>query len=183
MRLYIHSNIKYRQVQLWRYMKGNRSNITKLWFNLCDNCAWRFWKTYVRSGTNFNRLDRQMAITAVTNCLGPPPLPPGKRFLQKSSRKLSSTYKSFRDPAVETWLSHGIPENLMAKMYLPEMTVSKIGANQSLFRSCSEGNLRARETTVLPSSTPLNKCIKAIYGSWKNLLHRKYADCILYIGN
>lgn len=122
----------------------------------------------------------QMAITAVTNCLGPPPLPPGKRFLQKSSKKLSSTYKSFRDPAVETWLSHGIPENLMAKLYLHETTVSKIGANQSLFRSCSEGNLRARETAVLPSNTPLNKCIKAIYGSWKNILHRKCADIAYY---
>lgn len=115
-----------------------------------------------------------MAITAVTNCLGPPPLPPGKRFLQKSSRKLSSTYKSFRDPAIETWLSHGIPENLMANLYSREMMpTGKIGANQGLFRSCSEGNLRARQTTAMLSSTPLNKCIKAIYGSWKNLLHRK----------
>ncbi|XP_025996410.1 caskin-1 isoform X1 [Solenopsis invicta] len=112
-----------------------------------------------------------MAITAVTNCLGPPPLPPGKRYSQKSSKKLSSTYKSFRDPALETWLSRGIPENFMTKLHLCEMPVNKIGTNQSLFRSCSEGNLRVHETTVLPSNTPLNKCIKAIYGSWKNLLH------------
>ncbi|KAG5335069.1 CSKI1 protein, partial [Acromyrmex charruanus] len=111
-----------------------------------------------------------MAITSITNCLGPPPLPPGKRFLQKPSKQLSSTYKSFCDPAVEIWLPHGIPENLMAKLYLHEITMSKIGTNQNLFRSCSEGNLRARETTVLPS-TSLNKCIKAIYGSWKNLLY------------
>lgn len=120
-----------------------------------------------------------MAITAVTNrCLGPPPLPPGKRFLQKSSRKLSSTYRSFRDPAIETWLSHGVPENLMANLY--EMPAGKIGANQGLFRSCSEGDLCARERTAMLSSTPLNKCIKAIYGSWKNLLHRKCADIAHY---
>lgn len=121
-----------------------------------------------------------MAITAVTNCLGPPPLPPGKRFLNKSSRKLSSTYRSFRDPAIETWLSHGIPENLRANLYSREMPAGKIGANQGLFRSCSEGDLGARERTVMLSSTPLNKCIKAIYGSWKNLLHRKCADIAHY---
>lgn len=119
-----------------------------------------------------------MAITAVTNCLGPPPLPPGKRFLQKSSRKLSSTYRSFRDPAIETWLSHGIPENLTANLYSRGMPTGKIGASQGLFRSCSEGDLRKR--TVMLSSTPLNKCIKAIYGSWKNLLHRKCADIAHY---
>lgn len=115
-----------------------------------------------------------MAITAVTNCLGPPPLPPGKRFLQKS-RKLSSTYRSFRDPAIETWLSHGIPENLITNLYSHEISTGKIGANQGLFRSCSEGNLCRREITATLSNTPLNKYIKAIYGSWKNLLHRKSA--------
>lgn len=120
-----------------------------------------------------------MAITAVASCLGPPPLPPGKRFLQKSSRKLSSTYKSFRDPAVEAWLLHGAPEDPMAKLRSRETTAERgtIAINQSLFRSCSEGNLRAREkTAALSSNTPLDKCIKAIYGSWKNLLYRKCAD-------
>lgn len=121
-----------------------------------------------------------MAITAVTSCLGPPPLPPGKRFLQKSSRKLSSTYKSFRDPAVEAWLLHGAPKDPMAKLRPRETTVERgTIANQGLFRSCSEGNLRARETTAaLSSNTPLDKCIKAIYGSWKNLLYRKCADIV-----
>lgn len=119
-----------------------------------------------------------MAITAVASCLGPPPLPPGKRFLQKSSRKLSSTYKSFRDPAVEAWLLHGAPEDPMAKLRSRETTAERgTIANQSLFRSCSEGNLRAREkAAALSSNTPLDKCIKAIYGSWKNLLYRKCAD-------
>lgn len=123
-----------------------------------------------------------MAITAVASCLGPPPLPPGKRFLQKSSRKLSSTYRSFRDPAVEAWLFHGAPEGPMAKPRSRETTVERgtiIAVNQSLFRSCSEGNLRAREATAaLSGNTPLDKCIKAIYGSWKNLLYRKCADIV-----
>nr|XP_012220919.1 PREDICTED: caskin-1 isoform X2 [Linepithema humile] len=113
-----------------------------------------------------------MAITAMANCLGPPPLPPGKRFLQKS-RKLSSTYKSFHDPAVEAWLPHRVLENPMAKLRPCETTIGTIAAKQSLFRSCSEGNLCSRKTTaaLAPSNTPLEKCIKTIYGSWKNLLH------------
>ena len=43
-----------------------------------------------------------MAIT----CTGPPPLPPGKRFLQRASRKLAvgPTYRSFRDPSLEAWI-------------------------------------------------------------------------------
>lgn len=118
-----------------------------------------------------------MAITAMANCLGPPPLPPGKRFLQKS-KKLSSTYKSFHDPAMEAWLPHRILENPIAKLRPCETTVGTIAVKQSLFRSCSEGNLCSRKTTAVlaPSNTPLEKCIKTIYGSWKNLLHRKCAD-------
>ncbi|XP_011350692.1 caskin-1 isoform X2 [Ooceraea biroi] len=114
-----------------------------------------------------------MAITVVSNCLGPPPLPPGKRFLHKSSRKLSSTYKSFRDPAVEAWLPHGILEDSPMAKSRPDETIGHgVTAKRSLFRSCSEGNLYARKTAVvLANSTPLDKCIKAIYGSWKNLLH------------
>jgi len=113
-----------------------------------------------------------MAITIVSNCLGPPPLPPGKRFLQRSSRKLSSTYRSFRDPAVEAWLPHGVLEDPI-KSRRGETVGHAVTAKRSLFRSCSEDNLCTRKTTVLGSGTPLDKCIKAIYGSWKNLLHRK----------
>lgn len=115
-----------------------------------------------------------MAITAVSSCLGPPPLPPGKRFLQKSSKKLSSTYKSFRDPAVEAWLPTGIFDMSRTRTS-PRDAVDKplfaIGAS-NLFRSCSEGNLAARKIAPL-SATPLDKCIQAIYGSWRNLMHRK----------
>ncbi|XP_012348425.1 caskin-1 isoform X1 [Apis florea] len=113
-----------------------------------------------------------MAITAVTSCLGPPPLPPGKRFLQKSSKKLSSTYRSFRDPAVESWIPSGVFEISKTKFYPRERnpmicTIS----NGTLFRSCSEGNLNTHKTNTILSATPLDKCIQAIYGSWKNLMH------------
>ncbi|XP_061937454.1 caskin-1 isoform X2 [Apis cerana] len=113
-----------------------------------------------------------MAITAVTSCLGPPPLPPGKRFLQKSSKKLSSTYRSFRDPAVESWIPSGVFEMSKTKLYPREhnpmiCTIS----NGTLFRSCSEGNLNTHKTSTVLSATPLDKCIQAIYGSWKNLMH------------
>lgn len=115
-----------------------------------------------------------MAITAVTSCLGPPPLPPGKRFLQKSSKKLSSTYKSFRDPAVEAWIPCGIFDMSKARLYPRERNpVIYTISNSNLFRSCSEGNLSARKPSTALSATPLDKCIQAIYGSWKNLMHRK----------
>lgn len=115
-----------------------------------------------------------MAITAVTSCLGPPPLPPGKRFLQKSSKKLSSTYRSFRDPAAETWDPIGVLEMSKTKLHPRERgTVICAITNGNLFRSCSEGNLSARKTSAVLSATPLDKCIQAIYGSWKNLMHRK----------
>ncbi|KAG7209670.1 hypothetical protein KM043_011316 [Ampulex compressa] len=117
-----------------------------------------------------------MAITAVTSCLGPPPLPPGKRFLQKSSKKLSSTYRSFRDPAVEAWIPSGIFESQRAKLcHRDRSPVIRTIAGSGLFRSCSEGNLSSSRKALLPA-TPLDKCIKAIYGSWRNLMHRKSAD-------
>lgn len=117
-----------------------------------------------------------MAITAVTNCLGPPPLPPGKRFLQKSSKKLSSTYTSFRDPAVEAWLPRGIFESPTGRKVADEAAavVGAIATKRGLFKSCSEGDLCAHETRY--ATTSLDKCIKAIYGSWKNLLHRKCCE-------
>lgn len=41
-------------------------------------------------------------------CRGPPPLPPGKRLLQRATRKLNGvsppTYRSFRDPSLEAWI-------------------------------------------------------------------------------
>lgn len=45
-----------------------------------------------------------MAIT----CTGPPPLPPGKRFIQRASARkqvaVGPTYRSFRDPSLEAWI-------------------------------------------------------------------------------
>lgn len=202
----------------------------------------------------------KMAIgAAVPNCaLGPPPLPPGKRFLYKTSSNnssgspsssatatslgtkknhpsmQSSTYLSFRDPAVESWIPMGIvvacPRETSNKPPINNRKLTKtervstgsiktgsLSQNRSrnralnmwqtneslsrdlelsdrdeidgptrvietnLFRSHSEGNLhtlknnrsRGRANNVQGFSTPLDKCIKRIYGSWKNLLQRK----------
>ena len=113
-----------------------------------------------------------MAITAVPSCLGPPPLPPGKRFLQKTSKKMSSTYHSFRDPAVEAWIPNEIQKpDQQSKAHSRDQTRTPRVTN-NLYRSCSEGHLNSKKTAML-TSTPLDKCIKAIYGSWRNLMQRK----------
>ncbi|XP_012271629.1 caskin-1 isoform X3 [Orussus abietinus] len=109
-----------------------------------------------------------MAITAVSGCLGPPPLPPGKRFLQRSSRKSSSTYRSFRDPAVESWWPSGGdgPPDAHRPCVLPAVLPAR-----GLPRSRSEGNLNLRPGEARECQpTPLDRCIRAIYGSWRNLL-------------
>lgn len=113
-----------------------------------------------------------MAITAVPSCLGPPPLPPGKCFLQRSSKKMSSTYYSFRDPAVEAWMPSGIqqPDQRSKAQSRDRTRTPRVTTN--LYRSCSEGHLNSKKTAML-ASTPLDKCIKAIYGSWRNLMQRK----------
>ncbi|XP_046733869.1 caskin-1 isoform X1 [Diprion similis] len=137
-----------------------------------------------------------MAITAVSSCLGPPPLPPGKRFLQRSSRKLSSTYQSFRDPAIEVWNPLGT-DNQQIGTVANCPVVFDAGNNKychrkirqgcggcsvstavsNLVRSRSEGNLfnaRKKSDDLFNNysvvSSPLDKCIKAIYGSWRNLM-------------
>ncbi|XP_011313137.1 uncharacterized protein ckn isoform X1 [Fopius arisanus] len=121
-----------------------------------------------------------MAITAVASCLGPPPLPPGKRFLQRS-KKLSSTYLSFRDPAIEAGIStlnETIPRYAVIKPLPPRpRSRASYAANNdefnftkkaNLFRSQSEGDLWRNEHNG--GLNTLDKCIKAIYGSWKNLM-------------
>lgn len=129
-----------------------------------------------------------MAITAVSSCLGPPPLPPGKRYLQRSSKKLSSTYHSFRDPAVEAWIPGTVQYvgtntrdkfNQPAKKnngYLINGLNGKKNGGFNLVRSRSEGNLTRskNDDSNNYSSSPLDKCIKAIYGSWRNLMQRKF---------
>ncbi|XP_008560833.3 uncharacterized protein LOC103580732 isoform X2 [Microplitis demolitor] len=150
-----------------------------------------------------------MAITSVSSCLmGPPPLPPGKRFLATRSKKLSSTYLSFRDPAIESWMPgtsspivkdnprcaviKPLPPPLppLPPVLIPPRPRSRASyttcssqddfhfpRTTNLFRSQSEGNLRAKKSgsisgtaSTITSLTPLDKCIKAIYGSWKNLM-------------
>lgn len=148
-----------------------------------------------------------MAITAVPSCLGPPPLPPGKRFLQRSTtKKLSSTYLSFRDPAVESWIPIFISEQQQSPparhaviKSLPQRPRSRasytttthdidnidnnydidncdnifLSNTKNLIRSRSEGNLYFNSKKNNLTLTPLDKCIKAIYGSWKNLMQCK----------
>lgn len=118
-----------------------------------------------------------MAITAVTSCLGPPPLPPGKRFLlQRSAKKLSSsTYRSFRDPAVEAWIPGTLQSYSKDKFNRRDKERSNYIGN--IVRSRSEGNLTRKyyEDNVINSPlSPLDKCIKAIYGSWRNLMQREF---------
>ncbi|XP_046586894.1 caskin-1 isoform X1 [Neodiprion lecontei] len=137
-----------------------------------------------------------MAITAVSGCLGPPPLPPGKRFLQRSSRKLSSTYQSFRDPGIEVW-NQPVSHNQEIGTVVNYPAVLDVGNNKyyqrkirrgcggcgvsaavsNLVRSKSEGNLliAPKKSDDLFNnysvvSGPLDKCIRAIYGSWRNLM-------------
>ena len=182
-----------------------------------------------------------MAITAVSSCLlGPPPLPPGKRFLHRTSasnvtnasKKLqqqqSSTYLSFRDPAVEAWIPTGIVvayprqnyshkknhqelicndncggkvDERRARHWSPsceknglnhwkhfsdcdEVDAAPVRIKTNLFRSSSEGNLQRIKNrnhgrgsvAGLPGATPLDKCIKAVYGSWRNLMQRKQGN-------
>lgn len=114
---------------------------------------------------------------------------------------LSSTYQSFRDPSEEINLtgysSH--QEELKAiglklatatlELDSPQMTANirktrklchsnslrrekKSGeVKLSMYRSHSEGNLSKKSLIVAPVT--LNKCMKVLSGSWKNLLQRK----------
>lgn len=141
-----------------------------------------------------------MAIIAVTSCLGPPPLPPGKRFFHhqrstaasKKLSMLSSTYLSFRDPAIEYCIPmvhyHDYSQRHAVIKSLPPRPQSRAStytiqnddfnfppSTTNLFRSQSEGNLRAKKYGNV-TLNGLDKCIKAIYGSWKNLIQCK---CII----
>lgn len=121
-----------------------------------------------------------MAIIAVPSCLGPPPLPPGKRFQHRALKKMSSTYHSFRDPAVEAWIPNGFqPSDQRGKPHSRDQTRTTPTVTNNLYRSCSEGHLNSKKSPML-TSTPLDKCIKAIYGSWRNLMQRK-SLLLLYI--
>lgn len=137
-------------------------------------------------------------------CFGPPPLPPNKKSLLNNNnhrlrKPLSSTYHSFRDPSEEiTFTSH--QDELKAiglklatatlELDTPHYDTANIRKTRklchsnslrrekktdvklSLYRSQSDGNLNKKNFIVAPVT--LNKCMKVLSGSWKNLLQRKY---------
>lgn len=143
-----------------------------------------------------------MAITAVSSCLGPPPLPPGKRFIKRTTinKKLSSTYLSFHDPAIESWLSINETKkniNTLSPLKKTKLRLSYTTHdiddnnmndidkkyNTNLFRSQSEGNLyfnkkynKNNDSNNNITLKSFDKCIKVIYGSWKNLMQRKFIN-------
>lgn len=132
-------------------------------------------------------------MTAI--CFGPPPLPPNKKSTILSNgmrcRKpnhslLSSTYLSFRDPAEdndievmtskETVFSGGKYKSNPAKetginySHTNSLKRSKDG-KLALARCHSEGNLSKKAASTSPMT--INKYIKVLSGSWKNLLNCK----------
>lgn len=125
-----------------------------------------------------------------TTCFGPPPLPPNKKSLNfNRNRKLSqhsflsSTYLSFRDPAEESEFvtSSSIIDDYDLFGYNNKRTrklkptnsfinKAKEPPSPTLTRSHSEGNLN-RKNAAAPMT--INKYIKVLSGSWKNLLSCK----------
>lgn len=136
---------------------------------------------------------RRDAMAAI--CFGPPPLPPNKKSTLLSNgmrcRKpaqslLSSTYRSFRDPAedndieVMTFKETSFSEGKCAPNATKEKRLSNtnsLNRNKDgkllLARSHSEGNL-SKKTANAPMT--INKYIKVLSGSWKNLLNCKWLE-------
>lgn len=132
-----------------------------------------------------------------TICFGPPPLPPNKKSLltngnnrhrKHSQSLLSSTYHSFRDPAEENEIVAVTSEDVdLVKANKPNGNVANKGSRRlshtnslnrckgapkvpSLIRSQSDGNLD-KKSSFAPMT--INKYIKVLSGSWKNLLNCK----------
>lgn len=135
-----------------------------------------------------------------TICFGPPPLPPNKKSLltngnnrhrKHSQGFLSSTYHSFRDPAEENEIVAVTSDDaeIIAKANKLNGNGNK-GCNRrlshtnslsrckgsstpkvSLVRSQSDGNLDKKASSFAPMT--INKYIKVLSGSWKNLLNCK----------
>lgn len=128
-----------------------------------------------------------------TVCFGPPPLPPNKKstiltngYRCRKHSLLSSTYHSFRDPAEESDI---IVVNLNSN-HCADQKYQLNGKNQCsnnnggantlrrckepvrmMIRSHSDGNLNKKERSA---PMTINKYIKVLSGSWKNLLNRKF---------
>lgn len=129
-------------------------------------------------------------------CFGPPPLPPNKKSLSNFNRSrkhittplLSSTYLSFRDPAEENDIVvMAAEENEMSERTKNDVKPEKqqrkklVHTNSlirsktpkvNLVRSQSDGNLNKPQRDVQPMT--INKYVKMLSGSWKNLLNCKF---------
>lgn len=134
-----------------------------------------------------------------TICFGPPPLPPNKKSCRhqrnaSSNGKnsfLSSTYHSFRDPAEESEIivmtvRDSNDGNINSNVSNGRDKCRRVSHTNSLkrdkdvkfslVRSHSEGNLSKKGGGATAPMT-INKYIKVLSGSWKNLLNRKYVLC------
>lgn len=114
-----------------------------------------------------------------TICFRPPPLPPNKKSQLNINRYrkqslLSSTYLSFRDPAEDEVIQDEIEmTNIKCKKKCKKVahTNSLSRAKDAkcvLVRSHSDGNLNKE---IAPMT--INRYIKVLSGSWKNLLNCK----------
>lgn len=133
-----------------------------------------------------------------TICFGPPPLPPNKKSCRhhrnstttttnNKNNFLSSTYHSFRDPAEESEIivmtvrdtnerNNSVRENNKCRRVSHTNSLKRDkDAKFSLVRSHSEGNLHKKSSGGGGVSAPMtiNKYIKVLSGSWKNLLNCK----------
>lgn len=125
-----------------------------------------------------------------TICFRPPPLPPNKKATQlninrhrkHNSDLLSSTYLSFRDPAEDEIVHRGEEiemktlkcknNNKKCKRVSHTNSLSRGNDSKSVMvRSQSEGNLNKKEPFT---PMTINKYIKVLSGSWKNLLNCKF---------
>ncbi|KAB0796407.1 hypothetical protein PPYR_10468 [Photinus pyralis] len=124
-----------------------------------------------------------------TTCFGPPPLPPNRksalRHRKQSQGLLSSTYHSFRDPAEESEIvtltsedydfekankpNGNIPNKANKRLtHTNSLSRRKRVPKAPLVRSQSDGNLD-KKGVFAPMT--INKYIKVLSGSWKNLLN------------
>lgn len=110
-----------------------------------------------------------LCVKMAAVCFGPPPLPPNKKsnFGHRCRKHsfLSSTYRSFRDPAEEN--------DIILNTFVAgdKKNAEYKEPRRLLSRSYSDGNLAKKEKTA---PMTINKYIKVLSGSWKNLLNRKW---------
>ncbi|CAH1156167.1 unnamed protein product [Phaedon cochleariae] len=119
-------------------------------------------------------------------CFRPPPLPPSKKSNQNNRQRakqdhglLSSTYLSFRDDdeilsveAIElTGLSKCKGEKKCQKLSHSYSLSRRKSAGSTMVRSHSDSNINIDKKGVSPGDVALNRYMKVLSGSWKNLLN------------